>query len=92
LSLEILNTLPDHAAAAWRCYRGFLNQVVLNLFTNAERYAYPGGVCGRIEILVGENSERVTNRSSRFNQRPERKPRSDSSFHGRSRSELGHAS
>ena len=58
LSLEILNTLPDHAAAAWRGYRGFLSQVLLNLFTNAERYAYPGGVGGRIEILVGESSER----------------------------------
>ena len=57
LSLEILNTLPDHAAAAWRGYRGFLSQVLLNLFTNAERYAYPGGVGGRIEILVGESSE-----------------------------------
>jgi signal transduction histidine kinase len=53
LTVEIKSELPDRAAAAWTGYRGFMSQVLLNLFTNAERYAYPGGVGGRIEITVG---------------------------------------
>jgi signal transduction histidine kinase len=53
LSVEIRSELTGHDAAAWTGYRGFMSQVLLNLFSNAERYAYPGGVGGRIEVSVG---------------------------------------
>ena len=57
LTVEVKSDLPDRAAAAWTGYRGFMSQVLLNLFTNAERYAYAGGG-GRIEITVGSTSEK----------------------------------
>jgi len=52
LTVDVVSTLPARGDAAWTGYRGFLSQVLLNLFTNAERYAYPAGVGGRIEVQV----------------------------------------
>lgn len=37
----------------WMGYRGFLSQVVINLLTNAERYAYPKGAGGVIDVTIG---------------------------------------
>lgn len=36
----------------WLGYRGFLSQVVINLLTNAERYAYPKGVGGVVDVTI----------------------------------------
>jgi signal transduction histidine kinase len=36
----------------WVGYRGFLSQVVINLLTNAERYAYPKGVGGVVDVTI----------------------------------------
>ncbi len=40
----------------WDGYPGYLSQVLLNLLTNSERYAYPAGTGGRVEV---ELSDRV---------------------------------
>lgn len=37
---------------AWLGYRGYLTQVLLNLLTNIERYAYPDGAGGKVEIDI----------------------------------------
>jgi signal transduction histidine kinase len=36
----------------WIGYRGFLSQVVINLLTNVERYAYPKGVGGIVDVTI----------------------------------------
>jgi signal transduction histidine kinase len=38
--------------AAWHGYRGRLSQILLNLLTNVERYAYPEGTGGDVEIVL----------------------------------------
>lgn len=53
LEIRVSNTLPD-AAQTWIGYRGFLTQVVLNLLTNIERYAYPEATGGLAEVLIGD--------------------------------------
>jgi signal transduction histidine kinase len=36
----------------WTGYRGFLSQVVINLLTNVERYAYPKGIGGIVDVTI----------------------------------------
>jgi signal transduction histidine kinase len=36
----------------WVGYRGFLSQILINLLTNAERYAYPKGVGGIVDVTI----------------------------------------
>jgi signal transduction histidine kinase len=36
----------------WEGYLGFLTQIILNLLTNVERYAYPAGAGGRVDITL----------------------------------------
>jgi signal transduction histidine kinase len=36
----------------WMGCRGFLSQVVINLLTNVERYAYPKGVGGIVDVTI----------------------------------------
>ncbi|MCE9647850.1 MAG: cyclic nucleotide-binding domain-containing protein [Chloroflexi bacterium] len=36
----------------WIGYRGFLSQILINLLTNVERYAYPHNVGGNVDIIV----------------------------------------
>jgi signal transduction histidine kinase len=36
----------------WTGYRGYLTQILLNLLTNVERYAYPAGVGGRVDVTI----------------------------------------
>jgi signal transduction histidine kinase len=59
LAIEARNDLPDAASRAWLGYRGFLSQVLLNLMTNIERYAYPDGTGGRVEIVVAAEGRRT---------------------------------
>lgn len=56
LDIRVVNGL--HGGATWIGYRGILTQVLLNLLTNAERYAYPGGDGGPVEIRIAETSEK----------------------------------
>jgi signal transduction histidine kinase len=48
----------DPAARAWVGYRGCLSQVLLNLLTNVQRYAYPEGVGGDVEIVLAHDEAR----------------------------------
>jgi signal transduction histidine kinase len=70
LTIDVRNSLPDAASSEWVGYRGFLSQIVLNLLTNVERYAYDRGTGGPVEIAIGELLEgrgahfRVTVRDS----------------------------
>ena len=36
----------------WTGYRGFLSQILINLLNNVERYAYPRGVGGFVEVII----------------------------------------
>jgi signal transduction histidine kinase len=54
LEIRVRNALPDGAAGTWVGHRGYLSQVLLNLLTNVERYAYPEGAGGAVEIEVAE--------------------------------------
>lgn len=49
LAIEIRDQLPE-GKRIWLGYRGYFSQVLLNLLTNIERYAYPDGVGGRVEV------------------------------------------
>lgn len=40
----------------WDGYPGYLSQVLLNLLTNAERYAYPTGTGGRVEVELSDHA------------------------------------
>jgi signal transduction histidine kinase len=42
----------------WMGYRSFLSQVVINLLTNVERYAYPKGVGGIAEVTIRLEDDR----------------------------------
>jgi signal transduction histidine kinase len=59
LTIAVRNDLPDAPAQAWLGYRGYLSQVLLNLLGNIERYAYPDGRGGRVEIAVSAESRRT---------------------------------
>jgi signal transduction histidine kinase len=39
----------------WIGYRSYLSQILINLLTNVERYAYPNEVGGVVEIEIGMN-------------------------------------
>jgi signal transduction histidine kinase len=36
----------------WTGYRGFLSQILINLLTNIERYAYPNGSSGSVDVKI----------------------------------------
>jgi signal transduction histidine kinase len=55
LEIRVHDMLPDRAAALWTGYRGFLTQILLNLLTNVERYAYPQGAGGLVEVVIAES-------------------------------------
>lgn len=50
----------------WRGYRGYLSQVLLNLCTNVERYAYPAGQGGQvcIDLALVQDQYQLTFRDS----------------------------
>ena len=51
LKIEIIDSLPV-AEQTWDGYRGYLSQVLLNLLTNIQRYAYPEQSGGLAEIYI----------------------------------------
>jgi signal transduction histidine kinase len=53
LAVEVHNGLPDAASTNWIGYRGYLTQVLLNLLTNIERYAYDRETGGPVHIAIG---------------------------------------
>ncbi len=57
LEIRIVDEVPV-ADTAWVGFPGYLSQVVLNFLTNAERYAYPDGTGGTVEVRVGVEADR----------------------------------
>jgi signal transduction histidine kinase len=54
LQVEFSHSLPERQT--WVGYRGHLSRILLNLLTNVERYAYPNGSGGKVEVrLSSEN-------------------------------------
>jgi len=51
MEVAIINTLPDQSGE-WLGYPGSLSQVLLNLLSNAQRYAYPESAGGNVEIAL----------------------------------------
>src|SRR5437867_3053224 len=51
LDITIRDTLPEQGTVWWG-YPGSLSQVILNLLTNIQRYAYPDGTGGKVEIVL----------------------------------------
>lgn len=52
--------IQDRLAAGrkeWDGYPGYLSQILLNLLSNAERYAYPEGQGGRVEVILTADNE-----------------------------------
>jgi len=43
-------------ASTWVGYRGHLSRILLNLLTNIERYAYPDGKGGRVQLTLATGS------------------------------------
>jgi signal transduction histidine kinase len=52
LIISVHDRVATPATRNWLGYRGYLSQVLLNLLTNVERYAYPNGAGGRVDIDV----------------------------------------
>jgi len=57
LSVAVRSTLASPDAGQWDGYRGLLAQVLMNLLTNVQRYAYPEGRGGAVEVLVSTAGE-----------------------------------
>lgn len=55
LEIEMRNELPE-GTGEWVGYGGHLSQVVLNLLSNIERYAYPKGQGGPVQINLSADS------------------------------------
>lgn len=57
LDIRIVDRLGP-AGDAWRGFPGHYAQIVLNLLTNVDRYAYPDAAGGRVEIEIGQDARR----------------------------------
>lgn len=57
LQIEIKDDLGDRTRE-WEGYPGYLSQILFNLLSNIERYAYPEGTGGKVEILIAADCER----------------------------------
>ena len=52
LEVIIQNRIADREQTQWNGYPGYLSQILLNLLTNVQRYAYPDTNGGRVELEV----------------------------------------
>ena len=52
--------IRDHLGAEeklWKGYPGYLSQIIMNLLTNIERYAYPEGTGGKVKVEIWADGE-----------------------------------
>ena len=63
LLLEVIDELGE-ADRTWDGYPGRFSQVILNLLTNIDRYAYPEGQGGKVRVVVSR--ENGAGEASRF--------------------------
>jgi len=54
LDIRVLNTIADSSRQSWDGCHGFLTQIILNLLTNIERYAYPNGIGGLVDVVIDD--------------------------------------
>jgi signal transduction histidine kinase len=54
LKINVIDQLAE-GDGEWEGYGGHFSQIMLNLLTNADRYAYPDGNGGEVKIVVGGN-------------------------------------
>jgi len=52
LEVVVQNRIADREQTQWNGYPGYLSQILLNLLTNVQRYAYPDTNGGRVELEV----------------------------------------
>ncbi len=57
LEIDLKNSVRGEERQ-WNGYPGYLSQIILNLLSNIERYAYPDGTGGRVEIILTADGER----------------------------------
>jgi signal transduction histidine kinase len=57
LDIQINHSLPADNQD-WVGYPGYLSQILLNLLSNIERYAYPGGQGGQVVIEIAADTEK----------------------------------
>jgi signal transduction histidine kinase len=57
LSVQVRSALDTPEAGEWEGYRGLLTQVLMNLLTNVEHYAYPEGHGGAAEVAVSTSGD-----------------------------------
>ncbi len=63
LLLEVIDELGE-ADRTWDGYPGRFSQIILNLLTNIDRYAYPEGQGGKVRVVVSR--ENGAGEASRF--------------------------
>jgi signal transduction histidine kinase len=83
--------LPPEARV-WNGYGGYLSQILLNLLSNVERYAYPAGQGGRVQVglaLAGANDYALTVRDFGRGMAPEHLERIFEPFFTTGRSQGG---
>lgn len=54
LQIEVVDQLPA-GDGQWEGYPGHFSQIMLNLLTNADRYAYPDGEGGEVRIVLASD-------------------------------------
>jgi signal transduction histidine kinase len=54
LKIDLVDQLAD-GDGQWEGYPGHFSQIILNLLTNADRYAYPEGIGGEVRIVLGSS-------------------------------------
>jgi len=59
LNLRLIDTLKEDQRE-WQGYPGFLSQVLMNFLSNVERYAYPNGLGGPVEFILGRGPSGFT--------------------------------
>ena len=63
LLLEVIDELGE-TDRTWDGYPGRFSQIILNLLTNIDRYAYPEGQGGKVRVVVSREND--TSEASRF--------------------------
>jgi signal transduction histidine kinase len=56
LKISVVDRLAQ-GDGQWQGYQGHFSQIILNLLTNADRYAYPESNGGEVRITVGSNPD-----------------------------------
>jgi signal transduction histidine kinase len=56
LDIHVRDAVTEGGGSRWVGYRRLMTQIVLNLLTNVERYAYPDGTGGEVDVCIRQAS------------------------------------